>query len=229
MKRETNSKRSRKRGRTEARQVLLTGFAPFGGESVNPSAEIARLLHGSSIAGHAVEGALLPCVFGAAITELRRQIRATKPVLVICVGQAGGRADITPERVAINVDDARIADNAGRQPVDRAIARRGPAAYWSTLPIKAIVAVLRERGIPASVSQTAGTFVCNHVFYGLMHELRAQRRIRGGFIHVPFLPEQAKAGQPSLPLETMTAAVRAAIATALTVRRDLRLSGGASH
>jgi pyroglutamyl-peptidase len=168
-------------------------------------------------------------VFGAAITELRKQIRAVRPALVICVGQAGGRADITPERVAINVDDARIADNAGRQPVDRAISRRGPAAYWSTLPIKAIVAALRERGIPASVSQTAGTFVCNHVFYGLMHELRNQKKIRGGFIHVPFLPEQAKAGQPSLPLATMTAAVSAAMATALTTRRDLRASGGASH
>ena len=107
--------------------------------------------------------------------------------------------------------------------------RGGPTAHWSTLPIKAIVAELRKRGMPAAVSQTAGTFVCNHVFYGLMHELRRQKKVRGGFIHVPFLPEQAKAGQPSLPLETMTAAVGAAVAVALTTRRDKRSAGGATH
>lgn len=209
--------------------VLLTGFEPFGGETINPSGEIARQLHGTVIGQHQVVGALLPCVFGAAITELRKQIRATKPVLVICLGQAGGRSDITPERVAINVDDARIPDNAARQPVDRPIAKRGPAAYWSTLPIKAMVAALQQRGIPASVSQTAGTFVCNHVFYGLMHELCGQRKVRGGFIHVPFLPAQAQTGQPSLPLETMTAAIAVAIGAALKTRRDVRRAAGAEH
>jgi pyroglutamyl-peptidase len=209
--------------------VLITGFEPFGGESINPSGEIARQLHGSVIAGHRVVGALLPCVFGAAITELKKRIRVTQPVLVICVGQAGGRAEITPERVAINVDDARIADNAGRQPVDRPVVRGGPAAHWSTLPIKAIVAELRKRAIPAAVSQTAGTFVCNHVFYGLMHGLRRQKKVRGGFIHVPFLPEQTKAGQPSMPLHTMTSAIAAAVAVAARTRRDLRSAGGATH
>lgn len=224
----TNQQKSRKRGGAGTQKVLLTGFEPFGGEAINPSGEIARQLHGTVIAGHRVVGALLPCVFGAAITELKRQLRATKPALVLCTGQAGGRAEITPERVALNVDDARIADNAGCQPIDRPIAKRGPAAYWSTLPIKAIVAALRRRGIPASVSQTAGTFVCNHVFYGLMHELRAQGKRRGGFIHLPFLPEQAK-DQPSLPLETMTAAIGVAIETALKVRRDARATGGTTH
>lgn len=209
--------------------VLLTGFEPFGGESINPSAEIARLLHGTVIGGHRVEAALLPCVFGAAITELKKQIRVTKPALIICVGQAGGRTEITPERVAINVDDARIPDNAGRQPVDRPVVKGGPAAHWSTLPIKAIVAELKKRDIPAAVSQTAGTFVCNHVFYGLMHALRRQTKVRGGFIHVPFLPEQAKAGQPSLPLETMTAAILAAVEISLKIRRDARSAGGATH
>ncbi len=209
--------------------VLLTGFEPFGGESINPSGEIARQLHGTVIGGHRVTGALLPCVFGAAITELKKQVRATRPALIICVGQAGGRAEITPERVAINVDDARIPDNAGRQPVDRPVVRGGPAAYWSTLPVKAIVAELRRREIPAAVSQTAGTFVCNHVFYGLMHELRKQKKVRGGFIHVPFLPEQAKAGQPSLTLEAMTAAIGAAVIVALKTRRDTRSAGGATH
>lgn len=208
--------------------VLLTGFEPFGGESINPSAEIARQLHGTIIGKHRVVGALLPCVFGAAIAELKKQLRATQPRLVICVGQAGGRAEITPERVAINVDDARIPDNAKQQPMDRPIVRGGPTAYWSTLPIKAIVAELRRRNIPAAVSQTAGTFVCNHVFYGLMHELRRQKTARGGFIHVPFLPEQAN-GKPSLPLATMTAAIESAIAVALAIKRDLRVGGGASH
>jgi pyroglutamyl-peptidase len=209
--------------------VLLTGFEPFGGESINPSAEIARQLHGTVIGGHRVVGALLPCVFGAAITELKKQIRAAKPVLVICVGQAGGRAEITPERVAINVDDARIPDNAGRQPVDRSIVRGGPAAYWSTLPIKAIVAELQRRKVPAAVSQTAGTFVCNHVFYALMHQLRNQNKVRGGFIHVPFLPEQAKPGQPSLTLQAMTTAIGAAVTVALQTRRDTHSTGGSTH
>lgn len=221
-------KRSRKRGRAAGSAVLLTGFEPFDGERINPSGEIARQLHGTVIGGHRVAGALLPCVFGAAITELKRQIRAAQPVLIICLGQAGGRADITPERVAINVDDARIPDNAGRQPVDRPVVRGGPAAYWSTLPIKAIVQELRAKGIPAAVSQTAGTFVCNHAFYGLMHTLRGQKKVRGGFIHVPFLPEQTK-DQPSLALEVMTAAIGAAVKVTLRTRRDLRAAGGSAH
>jgi len=209
--------------------VLITGFEPFGGEQRNPSQEIARTLNGRIIVGRRVVGAVLPCVFGASLAELKRLLRTHRPELVVCVGQAGGRAEITPERVAINVDDARIADNAGQQPVDRAIVLGGPAAYWSTLPIKAIVRALQRGGMPAAVSQSAGTFVCNHVFYGLMHALRRRRGVRGGFIHVPFLPEQAVAGQPSLPLETMTTGVALAIAAALRVRRDARTSGGATH
>lgn len=207
--------------------ILLTGFEPFGGEAINPSAEIARQLHGGVIARHRVVAALLPCVFGAAITELKKQIRATQPAFIICLGQAGGRAEITPERVAINVDDARIPDNARRQPVDRAIVKGGPAAYWSTLPVKAMVAALRKKQIPAAVSQTAGTFVCNHVFYALMHELRGQTKVRGGFIHVPFLPGQGKKGQPTLPLARMIEGIAAAVETAVTVRRDVKSTGGA--
>jgi len=209
--------------------VLVTGFEPFGGERLNPSAEIARRLHEVVIAGHRMEGAVLPCRFGASITELKKRIRRFQPVLIVCVGQAGGRAEITPERVAINVDDARMPDNAGEKPVDVPVVRGGPAAYFSTLPIKAIVAVLREKGVPAGVSQTAGTFVCNHVFYGLMHALRKQRAVRGGFIHVPFLPEQAGKGQPSLPLATMVEAITLAVETALRRRRDARTAGGATH
>jgi pyroglutamyl-peptidase len=208
------------------RTVLVTGFEPFDVAEINPSLEIARNLHGSVIAGHTVVGALLPCVFGAAIPELQRLLRVHRPALVIGVGQAGGRAAITPERVALNVDDARIADNAGAQPVDRPVVRGGPAAYFSTLPVKAIVAALRAAGLPSEVSQTAGTFVCNHVFYGLMHALRTRKDVRGGFIHVPFLPEQAQKGQASLPLEDMVYGVALAVETALRRKKDLRLAGG---
>jgi pyroglutamyl-peptidase len=211
------------------KMILITGFEPFGGEQRNPSQEIAQALDGRVISGRRVVGAVLPCVFGASIAELKKLLRTHRPELVVCVGQAGGRAEITPERVAINIDDARIADNAGRQPIDRPVVRGGPAAYWSTLPIKAIVAALRKKKIPAAVSQTAGTFVCNHVFYGLMHALRRRRGVRGGFVHVPFLPEQAKPGQPSLPLATMTAAVALAVETAIKRRRDVAAAGGQTH
>lgn len=212
--------------------VLVTGFEAFGGEAVNPSAEIARRLHGETIAGHCVVGAVLPCVFGRSSCELRRLIRRLKPALVISVGQAGGRSQVTPERIAINVDDARIADNAGRQPVDAAVVRGGPVAYLSTLPIKAIVAELARAGIPAAVSQSAGTFVCNHVFYALMHELARRPGIRGGFIHVPFLPEQTSRKlersrrPPSLRLEVMTEAIRRSVEVSILMRRDVRAAGG---
>jgi pyroglutamyl-peptidase len=206
--------------------VLLTGFEPFDGQAINPSEEIAREINDATIARHRVVGALLPCVFGAALKELKHQIKLHNPAFVLCLGQAGGRAEVTPERVAINVDDARIPDNAGQQPVDRPVVKDGPAAYFSTLPIKAIVHELRRREIPAAVSQSAGTFVCNHVFYGLMHELALHRpTVRGGFIHVPFVPEQTT-DRPSLPFEVLTEAVRVAIATTAEYRRDLRTGGG---
>lgn len=214
------------------RTVLLTGFEPFGGQRVNPSALAASALDGRLIAGRRVTSVVLPCAFGAAIDALQESLRATRPELVVCVGEAGGRSEITVERVAINVDDARIADNAGAQPIDRPIAPRGPVGYWSTLPIKAIVAALQASKIPAAVSQTAGTFVCNHVFYALMRALASRRGVRGGFIHVPFLPEQAaqdKRGAPSMAIETIVAGLEIAIATSLTTKRDVRASGGATH
>jgi pyroglutamyl-peptidase len=211
------------------RTILITGFEPFGGDARNPSQEIACALDGRVIAGCRVAGVVLPCVFREAMTELNRQLRARRPARVICLGMAGGRREITPERIAINVDDARIADNAGVQPVDVPIVRDGPAAYWSKLPVKAIVAALQQRGIPAAVSQTAGTFVCNHVFYGLMHALHHRRGIRGGFIHVPWLPEQAEPDQSSLPLATMIEAIVVAAEVSVRVRHDRRLGGGALY
>src|SRR4029434_4392508 len=173
------------------RTVLLTAFEPFGGERVNASKLAAEGLDGRVIRRHRVVVVILPCVFGEAIAALKRSIRRVRPDLVIASGEAGGRAAITLERVAINVDDARIDDNAGACPVDRAIAVGGPVGYWSTLPIKAIVSALKRRRIPAAVSQTAGTFECNHVFYGLMRIVARRRGLRAGFVHVPYAPGQA--------------------------------------
>lgn len=210
-------------------KILITGFEPFGGATVNPSAEIATSLHAQILDGHKVVGAVLKCCFGESIRQLKRHLRLIEPSLVICLGQAGGRAEITPERIAINIDDARIPDNAGRQPVDSTIVKGGPAAYWSTLPIKAIVTALAARGTPAAVSQNAGTFVCNHVFYGLMHALHARPGVRGGFMHVPYLPEQANESEPSLSLAEMTEAIRESISISLKNRHDLRVGGGQTH
>lgn len=224
--------RARPVGRTprpEGGVVLLTGFEPFGGQARNPSAEIVRALDGRVIRGHRVVGAVLPCAFGVSGQRLRQLLRRHRPGLVIACGLAGGRAGFTVERVAINLQDARIPDNRGAQPVDRPVVRGGPAAYWSTLPVKAIVARLNRAGVTAAVSQTAGTFVCNHVFYLLMHAISRSRRTRGGFVHVPWLPGQAGSDQPAMELGRMVTAMDAVITTALAVHRDLRAPGGATH
>jgi pyroglutamyl-peptidase len=207
--------------------VLLTGFDPFGGENLNPSWEAVQSLHHKRIAGHNIVAAQLPTVFGASLLELARLLRAHRPALVICVGQAGGRAAISLERVAINVNDARIPDNAAAQPVDTAVVANGPAAYFTGLPIKAMLQALQREGIAAEVSQTAGTFVCNHVFYGLMHELatrRGFRRTRGGFIHVPWLPGQ---GKPNMATDELVRGLRVAIAAALAHTTDIVRGAGA--
>jgi pyroglutamyl-peptidase len=209
--------------------VLLTGFEPFGGASRNPSGEMALAWHGRDVAGARVVGAVLPCVFGRARRELDQLLRRHRPSVVLCLGVAAGRAAITPERVAINVDDARIPDNAGRQPIDHPVVRGGPVAYWSTLPVKAIVADLRARGLPAEVSQTAGTFLCNHVFYALMHAIRRRTGVRAGFVHMPAMSEAAAPGEPSLPLTVLTEATGAMLTTILRNRRDRREVGGANH
>ncbi|GAB3376436.1 pyroglutamyl-peptidase I [Lysobacter rhizosphaerae] len=211
-------------------RVLLTGFAPFAGETLNPSWEAVRMLHGRRIGGHRIVARKLSVEFGTALKELRAAIRDTRPSLVLCVGQAGGRASMSLERVAINVDDARIPDNAGACPIDLEIVRGGPAAYFTGLPIKAMLAGLRDAGIPAEVSQTAGTYVCNHVFYGLMHALR-NRKVRGGFVHIPYSPEQAALhpGAPSLPVETVCHGLRIALQVALATGVDHKLGAGAEH
>jgi pyroglutamyl-peptidase len=211
--------------------VLLTGFEAFGGETVNPSWLAVQALHGKRVLGRKLVAAQLPTVFDASLSELRQLLDRHQPELVICVGQAGGRAALSLERVAINVNDARIADNAGQQPVDTPVATRGPAAYFSTLPIKAMLRNMQARGIAAEVSQTAGTFVCNHVFYGLMHMLATRPRlkaVRGGFIHVPYLPEQAQdCAHPSLPLSDLVLGLSQCVRSALQNETDIAFSAGA--
>ncbi|MDM5186469.1 pyroglutamyl-peptidase I [Bacillus sp. DX4.1] len=212
--------------------ILLTGFEPFGGEDINPAWEVAQLLHQQVIGKYQIVSKQVPTVFQHSLHVLETYIEELDPEFVICIGQAGGRPDITVERVAINIDDARIADNEGNQPIDMPVVQEGPVAYWSTLPMKAIVKKLREEGIPASVSQTAGTFVCNHLFYGLMHLLeKQQHRARGGFVHIPFLPEQASdhPGQPSMSLSTITKGIELLVQTILEVEIDIVESGGATH
>lgn len=207
--------------------VLVTGFDPFGLDSVNPSAMAVQALHGRQSAAHRIVGAQLPTVFGHSLDVLRELLLRYRPALVVCTGQAGGRAALSLERVAINVDDAAIADNARARPVDTPVVDGGPAAYFTTLPIKAMLAALQQAGIEAAVSQTAGTFVCNHVFYGLMHELANQpelARTRGGLIHVPWLPEQ---GRPSMELAQIVRGLELAIACALHTGADIRLQAGA--
>lgn len=211
-----------------SKTLWLSGFEPFGGEAINPSWELARALHGEQLEGLRVQALLLPCVFGQALRVLDEALARQPPALVLALGQAGGRCDLSLERVAINVDDARIPDNAGAQPIDQPVIPGGPAAYFSTLPIKAMVSGLRAAGYPASVSQTAGTFVCNHVFYGLQHRL-AGSGVRSGFMHIPYLPAQAArhAGAPSLPLPLLVAATRLALQLALRHGdADLREGGG---
>lgn len=219
---------------TRTPTILLTGFEPFDTDPVNPSWEIAKALNGEHIAGGVVRSVQLPCAFGASMHQLSAALREHQPQLVICLGLAGGRSEITPERVAINVDDARIPDNADAQPVDAPVVPGAPSAYFSTLPIKAMVQAVRDAGVPAAVSNTAGTFVCNHIFYALMHQLAQPGNasgVRGGFVHVPALPEQVtgKPGMPSMALATQVAGMRAAIAAAMTTHKDLHVNAGQLH
>ncbi|MBT2415692.1 pyroglutamyl-peptidase I [Streptomyces sp. ISL-12] len=214
-------------------RVLITGFAPFDGERVNPSWQAASLVAAEPPAGLTVTATELPCAFGDSLDALREAVRTVGPDLVLCLGQAGGRPGVTVERVGINVDDARIPDNKGRQPVDEPVVPDGPAAYFSTLPVKACVAAMREAGVPAAVSHTAGTFVCNHVAYGLGHLIATEfPHIRGGFVHVPWAPEQVTDGQaPALPPATVAHGLRALLTAAARTPagQDLKVTEGATH
>lgn len=196
--------------------MLVTGFDAFGGHVVNPGALVARALHRRQIAGRRIVGAELPTSFTDAPERLDTLLTRYQPVLVICLGLAAGRANLSLERVAINRDDAGMADNRGAQPRDRPAIIGAPDAYLGTLPIEAMQRAMTAAGVPTELSSSAGNFVCNHVFFSLMHRLAttpALHRTRGGFIHLPLLPEQ---GEPSMPLAQMVHGLRTAIRVALS-------------
>lgn len=212
-------------------KILVTGFDPFGGEEVNPAIETVKRLP-DTIGGAKIIKLEIPTVCHQSLRVIDEAIARYDPDVVLSVGQAGGRPDITVERVGINVDDCRIPDNAGNQIVDEPIYADGPAAYFVTVPIKAMVQRIRERNIPASVSNTAGTFVCNHVTYGVCHLLAVKYPgKRSGFIHIPFLPQQAvdKKNMPSMSQDMMVEAITAAIEAVVDTEKDIKVTGGATH
>jgi len=191
--------------------VVVTGFEPFDGGAVNPSQRIVEELAAAPPDGVELETAALPVAYARAADALRAAVGAAEPDVVICFGQADGRTGVSVERFAHNLDSAEPVDNDGVSSGE-VIDPGGPVAYGSTLPVAAIVAALRDEGIPAGESRDAGGFLCNHVFYVLMRTLDVQPRIAGGFIHVPLLPEQAlDTGAPSMPLETLVRAARVAV------------------
>lgn len=212
---------------TEKPLALVTGFEAFGGDDVNPSLAIARALDGEIIADHRIVGAMLPTVFSQIASALDALLNQHRPSLVLALGLADKRSAISLERVAINLIDARIPDNSGSQPVDIRIVENAPNAYFSTLPVKAMLMKLREADIAAELSQTAGTFVCNQAFFMLMHLLAGRHPgVRGGFVHVPHLPQLARGGASGMALETMVSAARLCLQTALTTREDLHFPAG---
>jgi len=212
-------------------RILLAAFDPFGGESVNPALEAVKQVQ-STIEGCPVIKVEIPTVFHRSIKVLEENIRKTDPSIILVIGQAGGRSEISVERIGINIDDARIPDNQGVGPVDQEIVPGGPEAYFSNLPIKAMTKAIRQAGIPAAVSNTAGTFVCNHILYGLLHHIHREKpEARGGFIHVPFIPSQVtdKRGQPSMALGDITTAIEAALKAAVLNKEDVQTQEGSLH
>ena len=208
-------------------RILLTGFDPFGTEKINPSSEILKRMP-DEIRGIEVVKMVLPTVFYDSIEILEKALKDYEPTLVICLGQAGGRQGMSIERVAINIDDARIADNKNQQPIDEIIKPDGEAAYFTTLPIKSMVAAVKNAGYDASVSNSAGTFVCNHVMYALLHAIKSTPTVRGGFVHVPYAKEQCKDKQdlPHMTIDDMVQALIIMIETALTCQEDMKYVGG---
>jgi len=212
-------------------KILVSGFDPFGGEKINPAIESVKLLP-DEIKGAKIIKVEIPTVARKSLKKLEEVIEIEKPDVVLSVGQAGGRTDISVERVGINMDDFRIKDNEGNQPIDEKIAKDGPDAYLVTIPIKAMVQKMIENKIPASVSNTAGTFVCNHVCYGMAHLASTKYpNMRTGFIHIPFLPEQVvdKRNMPSMPLELIAKGLEYAIEAIIENKEDIKVEGGATH
>ena len=212
--------------------ILVTGFDPFGGEKVNPALEAVKSLP-SEIHGAEIHWVEIPTVFYKAADVLETAIVRFQPDAVLCIGQAGGRASLTPERVAINQDDARIPDNQGNQPIDTPIRLDGQAAYFSTLPIKAMVQAIKEEGLPATVSNTAGTFVCNHLMYQALYLADKKfPHMRAGFMHIPYMTEQVinKPNTASMNLTDIVRGIEAAIGAIVDYKdKDIKLVGGTTH
>ncbi|HEL1633527.1 TPA: pyroglutamyl-peptidase I [Streptococcus suis] len=214
-------------------KIIVTGFDPFGGEPINPALETIKSLP-KTIAGAEIILVEIPTVFDKAADVLEEKMAEHLPDAVLCIGQAGGRVDLTPERIAINQDDARIPDNEGQQPIDRTIRADGQPAYFSTLPIKAMVEAIHRIGLPASVSNTAGTFVCNHLMYQALYLAEKQfPKTKAGFLHIPFLPEQVvdKPGLASMSLNDIVRGVEVAIGAIVEYRdkEDIEKGGGSTH
>lgn len=198
------------------KKVLITGFEPFGGESINPAWEAVAAMDETRTGAQLVRLSV-PVTFADSIPVIHAVMEKEHPDIVICVGQAGGRSAITPERIAINVDDARIPDNAGAAPKDEPIYADGSAAYFATVPVKRMVEAIRRENLPAMLSNTAGTYVCNHVMYGILYWMEREfPDMKGGFIHVPYCTEQTadKPNEPSMSLRDITAGLEAAVRAA---------------
>lgn len=214
------------------KKILVTGFQPFGSETMNPAWEAVRRLP-DTIAGASVTKVEIPVVFGKGPEAVDKAIDEVQPNLVLCVGQAGGCAKITPEFVGINYADARIPDNDGNQPVAEKISADGPDAYFATLPVKSMVQAMTGAGIPAEVSYTAGTYVCNDVMYSLLHTLATKHPgVRGGFLHVPYATEQAchlPSLTPSMSLDMMTRGIELGLAAAVKHEDDVKTATGTTH
>lgn len=212
-------------------KILVTGFDPFGGEKINPAIESVKKLN-DEIAGAKIIKLEIPTICHESLRVIDEAISKYDPDVILSIGQAGGRSDITVERIGINIDDCRIPDNAGNQIIDEPVFKDGPAAYFVNLPIKAMVAKIQNCQIPASVSNTAGTFVCNHVTYGVRHLIETKYPgKKSGFIHIPFLPQQVidKKNMPSMALDTIVTGLTAAIEAIVQTKEDIKVTGGATH
>lgn len=213
-------------------KILVTGFDPFGGEPTNPAIESVKRID-ENIEGAEIIKLEIPTVFHKASDVVEAKIKEVKPDVILSVGQAGGRYGITVERVAINEDDARIEDNEGNQPIDVKIREDGAPAYFASLPIKAMVEEIKKENIPASVSNSAGTFVCNHIMYQDLYLAEKYGNIKAGFIHVPFLTEQVvdKPNTASMSLDDIVRGLNAAITAIVKYddKKDLNITGGATH
>lgn len=212
-------------------KILLTGFDPFGGEPINPAWEAVKRVS-DRLDDIEVIKLMVPTVFYKSIETVQKKMEEVKPDMVLCIGQAGGRFDLCPEFVAINLNDARIPDNEGNQPLEGAIFEDGQTAYFTNLPVKAMVQEIKKAGIPASVSFTAGTYVCNHLMYGLLYTIEKQYpTVRGGFMHVPFITSQVldKKNMPSLTLDQLTKGIEAAIIAIRDHEKDIVVASGKTH